>query len=150
MLDLTSLKKVVGGGIIFSQLPFFGSYQEGEFITTFTTNGKIIVYTDDFIRMEGECKIKGDEIVFIDNDGYAECIQEGRYRWRFNRKELSYRKIQDHYEGRAHHLTSRNLSSIETREEESDPALSGCLRKTITLITSLIVCPARTSDVPLL
>jgi hypothetical protein len=38
-----------------------GSYIDGDFIATFTSDGKLIVHTDDFIKAEAVYKVEGEQ-----------------------------------------------------------------------------------------
>ena len=85
-----------------------GSYWDGGFIAQFTPEGKVFVYDGDFLKAEGFYKIDGDKLLITDKDPVSACAGVGKYNWKFDGKALSFTKIKDDCEGRAHHLTSRS------------------------------------------
>lgn len=84
-----------------------GSYWDGGFIATFTADGKLTIYDEDFIKAEGFYKIDGDQIMITDKDATGECSGVGKYNWKFDGKALRFAKLKDDCAGRAHHMTSR-------------------------------------------
>ena len=90
-----------------------GSYWDGGFIATFTADGKLIVYDEDFIKAEGFYEIAGDQIMITDKDASGECSGVGKYNWKFDGKVLTFTKLKDDCAGRARHLTSRSWPRVK-------------------------------------
>jgi hypothetical protein len=84
-----------------------GTYLEGDFNATFTKAGEIIVFDDDFVKARGLYTLEGNTIVIKDKSPQSECGGEGKYRWKFDGKALTFTKISDACVGRTHHLTAR-------------------------------------------
>ncbi|HVF89409.1 MAG TPA: hypothetical protein VNH22_05030 [Blastocatellia bacterium] len=89
-----------------------GSYVDGDFIATFTPDGKLFVHSDDFLKAEAAYTVEGDQITIKDKKATGECGGAGRYKWRFDGKALSFTRVEDACKGRARHLTSRRWPMI--------------------------------------
>ncbi len=84
-----------------------GTYLEGDFNATFTKEGEIIVFSDELVKARGFYKLEGHTIIIKDRDRESQCSGEGKYKWRFDGKALTFVKLADACAGRARHLTSR-------------------------------------------
>src|SRR5690348_970099 len=84
-----------------------GSYWDGGFLAQFTADGKLFVLDGDFLKAEAFYKINGDQILITDKNLDSACSGVGKYNWKFDGKALTFTKLKDECEGRAHHLTSR-------------------------------------------
>ncbi len=89
-----------------------GSYIDGDFIATFTADGKFLLHTDDFLKAEGVYAVNKDEITIKEKGGSGECAGTGKYKWQFDGKALHFSKIEDPCRGRIHHMTSRRWPMI--------------------------------------
>jgi hypothetical protein len=84
-----------------------GTYAEGDFSATFTKEGELIVFSDDFVKARAVYSVDGNIIAFKDKDAKSQCVGEGKYKWKFDGKALTFTKISDACTGRTRHLTSR-------------------------------------------
>jgi hypothetical protein len=98
---------IVGGAQTLTRDRFpTGTYQEGDFNATFTKDGEVMVFSDDLVKARGLYRLEGNTIIIKDKE-QGECSGEGKYRWKFDGKALTFTKISDACSGRTHHLTSR-------------------------------------------
>ena len=103
-----------------------GSYEifieEEKSILAFTADGRVVgKKVEGGQVIEGSYTTNGDEIVMKDmkeKQGKTEkgCAGEGKYKWGFDGKALSFTKIADDCEGRARALTAQPLPLVKREE----------------------------------
>ncbi|MCI0418024.1 MAG: hypothetical protein L0312_02190 [Acidobacteria bacterium] len=116
---------VVAGFAAGDKFPI-GSYEifveDEKSILTFTADGRIVGKKGEGGQVtEGLYTTKGDEIVMKDmkeKRGETEkgCAGEGKYKWSFDGKALSFTKIADDCEGRVRALTAKPLPLVKGKK----------------------------------
>jgi hypothetical protein len=89
-----------------------GSYAAtGQTLTvTFDDKGKFRVTKNGVMEVAGRYIVKGDEVVFTDQEGPWACTntdeQTGTYRWKYDNAALTFSKVADRCEGRVRSMIS--------------------------------------------
>lgn len=85
-----------------------GSYVAGSLTLTFDENGTHSVSESDRVVVRGTYTVKGNEIVFTDNEGELACSETGRYQWQYDGKALTFKAVLDDCGGRVDGLTGQS------------------------------------------
>ena len=117
---------VAGAGFTAGDKFPIGSYEifveEQKSILTFTADGRIVgKKVEEGQAIEGLYTTQGDEIVMKDmkeKRGEIEkgCAGEGKYKWSFDGKALSFTKVADDCEGRVTALTAKPLPLVKGKK----------------------------------
>ena len=73
-------------------------------------NGKVTVTRDGTALVEGTYKVTGDLLEVTDESGPMACGGEqktGKYKWKLEGRNLTFKKVEDECEGRANAMTGQ-------------------------------------------
>ena len=87
-----------------------GKYASGEYTIVFADKGQFRVLSGEELVVEGEYKVKGDQLMLTDKSGRLACKGEGMaaatYGWKYEGEMLTLTKVEDNCAGRSAGLTS--------------------------------------------
>lgn len=87
-----------------------GTYASGEYTIVFADKGQFRVSTGEELVVEGEYKVKGEQLILTDKRGRLACMGEGMetatYGWKYEGEMLTLSKVEDKCPGRSAGLTA--------------------------------------------
>jgi hypothetical protein len=87
-----------------------GTFASGEYTIVFADKGEYRVSSGEKLVVEGEYKVKGEELILTDKRGELACAGEdmatATYRWKYEGEMLTLTKVEDKCSGRSAGLTA--------------------------------------------